>query len=330
MNILITGGAGFIGSHLVDLHLGRNDQVFVVDNLSTGSKKNIEVALNHPNFHFEHADLLKSKHLSDFIRKADRIYHLAAMVGMYHLLAHPVETMKTNIDGCERILEVISKVNPSARLLVASSSEIYGPSQHEYLNEDDLLPFRSAAHSKWVYATSKFTDEIFSLAYAKAKQIKVTPLRLFNTIGPRQNGIYGMVVPRFIAQAVKNEPVTVYGNGEQTRSFCDVRDTIAALDLIAKNEETIGQVLNVGQDQCVSMNQLADMIIGLAQSKSIKKLIPYKEAYGQEYEDIMHRRPDLNKFYKYTSYKFQWNLEHTLLELIRIKREEMQAREKIE
>jgi UDP-glucose 4-epimerase len=323
MNIFITGGAGFIGSHICEYHLNKGDEVFVLDNLSTGSKKNIESFMSHPKFHFEHNDVLTWAHLSQPIAQANRIYHMAAMVGMYQLLAFPVETLTTNILGFERLIRTVSEVNPSARLIAASSSEIYGPTEKSILSEEDLLPFKSAAHSKWVYATTKFTDEIFSLAYAKSKGLKVTPIRFFNTIGPRQNGFYGMVVPRFIEQAVEQKPITVYGTGEQTRSFCDVRDTVLALDLIANNEKTIGEVMNLGQDQPITMNLLAQKIKGLAKSHSTIIHIPYKEAYGQEYEDIMRRRPDLTKFYYYTQYQFQWNLEKTLRDLIKRKRDKI-------
>lgn len=316
MNVFITGGAGFIGSHIAEFHLRKGDEVFVLDNLSTGSRANIEPFLNHPQFHLEHQDLLTWDNLAQVLTRADRVYHMAAMVGMYHLLAHPVETLITNIIGCQRLLQTLSEVNPNARLIVASSSEIYGPSDHERLNENDLLLFKSAAHSKWVYATSKFTDEIFSQAYAKAKGTQVTLIRFFNTIGPRQNGFYGMVVPRFIDQALSQQAITVYGTGEQTRSFCDVRDTVRALDLIAQNQETVGQVINVGQDQPISMNQLAEKIKQLAGSDSDIIHVPYKKAYGQEYEDILHRRPDLHKFYHYTGYQFSWNLTATLENLI--------------
>lgn len=317
MNIFITGGAGFIGSYITELHLNKGDEVFVLDNLSTGAKKNIEPFLNNPKFHFECADLLTWNDLSKQIAWADRIYHMAALVGMYQLLAFPVETITMNILGCERLLRHISEVNPSARVIIASSSEIYGPNGLPFLNENDLLPFKSTAESKWVYATSKFTDEIFSHAYTKAKGIKATPIRFFNTIGPRQNGVYGMVVPRFIEQAIHHQPITVYGTGEQIRSFCDVRDTVVALDLIAGNEDTIGEIINVGQDQAITMNILAQKIKHLAKSNSKIIHVPYKEAYGQEYEDIMQRKPDLTKFYHYTSYQFQWDLEKTLMDLIR-------------
>lgn len=320
MKILITGGAGFIGSHIADFHLKKGDEVFVVDNLSTGSEDNIKPFLNAPNFSFEKDNLLTWPNLARQVAWADRIYHMAAMVGMYQLLANPVETLITNILGCERMLSTINQVNLSARLIVASSSEIYGPTDKQLLNEDDLLLFKSAAHSKWVYATSKFTDEILSLAYARSKGVKATAIRFFNTIGPRQNGFYGMVVPRFVQQAVNNEAITVYGSGEQTRSFCDVRDTIVALDLIASNPEAIGEVINVGQDQPITMNDLAKMIRRLANSHSDITHIPYIQAYGQEYEDIMYRRPDLTKFNHFTSsYQFQWHLEKSLQDLINAK-----------
>lgn len=316
MNVLITGGAGFIGSYIAEFHLNKGDDVFCLDNLSTGSLKNIEPFMSNPKFHLEQNDILTWDNLPKQIAWAERIYHMAAMVGMYHLLAHPVETLNTNILGCERLLRLVSEVNPSARLLIASSSEIYGPTDNPLLNEDDMLPFKSAAHSKWVYATSKFTSEIFSHAYARARGTKVSSIRFFNTIGPRQNGAYGMVVPRFIEQAITNKPITVYGTGEQTRSFCDVRDTVVALDLIANNDECVGQIVNVGQDQPITMEHLAQKVKSLANSDSTIIHVPYKEAYGQAYEDIMHRRPDLTNFNHYTQYQFQWNLDKSLQDLI--------------
>lgn len=316
MKVLITGGAGFIGSHLAEFHLKQGDDVCVVDNLSTGREKNIAPFQHYSTFHFEEDNLLTWKNLPQRTVWVDRIYHLAAMVGMIQLLANPVETLTTNILGCEHLLRVMHENQSQARLIVASTSEIYGPTDALQLKEDDMLLFKSAAHSKWAYATSKFTDEIFSLAYARAKEVKVTVVRLFNTIGPRQNGRYGMVVPRFVEQAVSNEPITVYGTGEQVRSFCDVRDTVAALDRIANNADLIGQIINLGQDQPITMNMLALMIKRLAKSHSIIKHINYQDAYHQEYDDIMYRRPDLTRFYKHTAYQFKWDLEKTLLDLI--------------
>ena len=316
MNILITGGAGFIGSHLVDFYLKKGDNVCVIDNLSTGSESNLKPFLNHPNFHFEKDNILDWQGLSEKIAWAHRIYHMAARVGMIQLLANPVETLTENILSCERILRLMNELKSDARLIIASTSEIYGPSDKSQLNENDILLFKSAAHSKWVYAASKFTEEMFALTYAVSKGIRVTLIRFFNTIGPRQNGRYGMVVPRFMTQAMANEPITVYGAGEQTRSFCDVRDTINALDLIANNTSAIGEIINVGQDQPITMNQLASLIKRLAKSDSIIQQLSYKEAYGQDYEDIMYRRPDLTKFNQFTAYKFEWHLEKTLLDLV--------------
>lgn len=324
MKILITGGAGFIGSHLADFHLKRGDEVCVIDNLSTGSEKNIAPFQSYPTFQFIKDNLLTWEHLPQKAVWADRIYHMAAMVGMYQLLASPVNTLTTNVLGCERLLRVMHEGDSHARLVVASTSEIYGPTDAPQLKEDDMLLFKSSSQSKWAYASSKFMDEMFSLAYAREKGVNVTLVRLFNTIGPRQNGRYGMVVPRFVEQAVANQPITVYGSGEQVRSFCDVRDTVVALDLIAAHPDLIGEIINLGQDQPVTMNQLALMIKKLANSHSIVKLIDYKEAYGEGYEDIMHRRPDLHKFYHYTSYQFKWRLENTLLDLIQ--RQQARAR----
>lgn len=316
MRILITGGAGFIGSHLVEFHLKRGDEVFVVDNLSTGLDENIEPFRDNPNFHFEKADLLIWKNLSTQLLWADRVYHLAAMVGMYNLLANPVETLTSNIFGCERLLRVMHECKSQARLIVASTSEVYGPSNKEKLCENDLLLFKSASHSKWGYATSKFTEEMLSLAYAYIKKINVTVVRLFNTIGPRQRGHYGMVVPRFVGQAVHHDPITVYGDGEQTRSFCDVRDVVVALERIADTPALIGEIINLGQDREITINALASMIKQLANSDSVIQHIGYKEAYGQDYEDILNRRPDLTKFNQFIDYQFQWDLEKTLLNLI--------------
>jgi UDP-glucose 4-epimerase len=316
MHILITGGAGFIGSHLAELHLNRGDEVLVVDNLSTGSKENIMPFLTNKLFTFVEHDLLTWPDLHKNVAKADRIYHLAALVGMYHLLAHPLDTLHTNIFGCHHLLNAIVHTGSQARFIFASTSEIYGPSSNTLLNENDLLLFKSAIESKWVYATSKFTDEMFTLAYVKSKGVQATIVRLFNTIGPRQNGRYGMVVPRFIDQALRAIPITVYGDGHQVRSFCNVADTVIALDRIADSPKTIGEIINFGQDEPISMNELAKLVKRLTTSPSQIKHISYEEAYGQYYEDILYRRPDLTKFNNLIEFKYQWHLEKSLQDLI--------------
>ena len=320
MNILITGGAGFIGSHLAAFHLNKGDEVCVLDNLSTGSRANIEPFLANQRFYFAESDLMIWDGLSERILWADRIYHLAAIVGMYHLLSNPVTALTTNILGCERVLRLMTKVKSKARLIIASTSEVYGPSDKAKLSEEDVLLFKASANSKWGYAASKFTAELFALTYARSKALNVTIPRLFNTIGPRQKGEYGMVVPRFIDQALRHQPITVYGSGEQTRSFCDVRDTVVALDRIADTEATLGELINLGCDQPITMNQLANRIKRLANSDSVIQHIPYEEAYGQAYEDIMTRRPDLCKLHELTSYPFQWDLERTLYDLIHLQK----------
>ncbi len=316
MNILITGGAGFIGSHLVEHHLNLGDHIWVVDDLSTGCEENIAPFQSHSLFHFEQDNLLTWSKLPEKVLWADRIYHLAAKVGMYQLLASPVDTLTTNVLGGERLLRVMHDCESKAHLVVASTSEIYGPTHALLLKEDDMLLFKSSAQSKWAYASSKFIEEVFSLAYAREKGLKVTLVRLFNTIGPRQNSRYGMVVPRFVEQAVSNAPITVYGTGDQLRSFCDVRDTVLALDAVANQPFLMGEIINLGQDQPVTMNQLALIIKRLANSDSMIKHLDYQEAYGQEYEDILYRRPDLTKFYHHTRFQYKWTLEQTLMDLI--------------
>ncbi len=316
MNILITGGAGFIGSHIAEMHLNRGDHVVIVDNLSTGSLENLAHIMTHPNLHFEKNDLLTWVDLPQQITWAERIYHMAAIVGMFYLLEHPVDTLTSNILGCERILRTMCETKSSAHFILASTSEVYAASHHEYLKEDERLAFRAKSEGKWGYAASKFTEEMFTLAYVRTKAVDATIIRFFNTIGPRQNARYGMVVPRFIDQSMQNQPIIVYGDGEQTRSFCDVRDTVAALDIIAKKSSGLGEIINIGQDQHISINQLAILIKKLTKSKSDIIHISYQEAYQEPYEDVLHRRPDLTKFYHYSHYKFQWDIEQTLSSIV--------------
>ena len=233
MHVLITGGAGFIGSHLVDLHLARGDQVHVVDDLSTGVRANIVAHDTNPNFRFDQADVLTWDRLGHVVGWADRIYHLAAVVGVYRVIAEPTKVLATNIAGCERLLRAAQEGGWKPQVVLASSSEVYGHNDEEVLHEDQDLVVSSRAGTRWGYSVSKIADEALGLSYAQRFGIPAVIGRFFNTIGPRQIGRYGMVVPRFVAQAVANEPITVFGGGEQTRSFCDVRDTVVALDALA-------------------------------------------------------------------------------------------------
>src|SRR3990167_3672275 len=230
MHVLITGGAGFIGSHLAEYHLRRGDAVYVVDNLSTGSQDNLELLIQYDAFQYEIADLLTWDKLTDAVIWSDRIYHLAAVVGMFRVLEDPLTVLESNIGGCQRLLQTIAANHRNQRVMIASSSEVYGATTQQASTEDALLLLKSSAHSQWNYAVSKLANESFSLAYARKNATRITIVRLFNTIGPRQRGNYGMVVPRLIQQALIGEPITVYGDCNQTRSFCDVRDTVIMLE----------------------------------------------------------------------------------------------------
>ncbi|HLT14315.1 MAG TPA: NAD-dependent epimerase/dehydratase family protein [Marinobacter sp.] len=317
MHILVTGGAGFIGSHIAEYHLARGDKVHVVDNLSTGARSNIEPFLDNPRFHFNEADIVTWDGLEKAVAWADRIYHMAAVVGVYRVLSEPVNTMATNIAGTERVLRAVDRGSWSPQVILASSSEVYGPHTEPTLSETDSLIIQSGAPLRWNYAISKLADEGFGLAYAREHNIPVIIARFFNTVGPRQTGRYGMVVPRFVQRAVANEPITVFGDGEQSRSFCDVRDTVAILDRLASMPDLAsGEIVNVGSAREISINDLARLVIDCAQSQSSIEHIPYKEAYGSEFEDIRHRRPNLSKLHQLTGYEHSWNLEATLKDLI--------------
>jgi len=329
LHILVTGGAGFIGSNIVEYHLQRGDKVHVVDNLSTGSEANVAAFRANPNFRFNQADIVTWGGLDTAVAWADRIYHMAAVVGVYRVLSEPVGTMATNIAGTERLLRSVNRDSWSPKVILASSSEVYGPHNEAQLSEDDSLIIQSGAPLRWNYAISKLADEGFGLAYAREHNIPVIIARFFNTVGPRQTGRYGMVVPRFVQKAVANEPITVFGDGEQSRSFCDVRDTVVALDRLASMPDLpTGEIVNVGSDREISINELARLVIECAGSTSTIEHIPYREAYGAEFEDIRHRRPSLAKLRRLTGFEHAWTLEKTLNDLIDRARTQHMEREK--
>ncbi|MCL7750860.1 GDP-mannose 4,6-dehydratase [Guyparkeria hydrothermalis] len=316
MHVLITGGAGFIGSHLVDHHLARGDRVHVVDNLSTGSRDNLAQHLDSAEFRFTHADIVTWSELPEAVGWADRIYHMAAVVGVFRVLEQPIGVMATNIAGCERLLRAVDHCGWKPQVLVASSSEVYGPRLDARLAEDMDLIIQPEAPPRWNYAISKLADEAFALSYARVKGIPVTVVRLFNTVGPRQTGRYGMVVPRFVGQAVAGQPLTVFGDGEQSRAFTDVRDTVVMLDELAAKANTEGLIVNVGGDHELSINALASRVIERAGSSSTIERLPYEQAYGQEYVDIPHRCPDLTRLHGLIDYRPKWTLDATLDDLI--------------
>ena len=327
MRVLVTGGAGFIGSHIAAMHLAQGDKVDVVDDLSTGSLENIRPFLDHPNFYFENADLRTWPNLDTETACADRIYHMAAVVGMFRVLNNPVDVMEVNIAATQRLLKSMQKNNWKARLILASTSEVYGNVIPDTCDiefaEDDALHIRANIMGRWNYAISKLADEAIALAYAQSYKAAITVIRFFNTIGPRQTGQYGMVVPRFVQQAVRNDTINVFGDGTQSRCFCDVRDTVVMLNRIANNKQSIGEVVNVGNNEEISILDLAHLVKRLAASTSEIRIIPYDEAYGTNFEDVMHRRPSMQKVIALTGMKHTWTIEKTILDLINNTRQEL-------
>ncbi len=321
MHVLVTGGAGFIGSHLAEHHLAKGDAVHVVDNLSTGRRENITPFLDNSKFHFDEADILTWSGLEKAVTWADRIYHMAAVVGVFRVLEDPIRVLAINIAGTERLLRSAISSHWRPQIIIASSSEVYGPVDDEVLHEDAVLLVRSGAKSRWNYAISKLADEAHGLSYARQHGLHICIVRLFNTIGPRQSGRYGMVVPRFVEQAVAGEPITIFGTGGQTRSFCDVRDTVVALDLLASTPAASGEIVNVGNDREISISALADLVCARAKKPPNHQHLSYVEAYGQQYDDILRRKPSLEKLIRLTGFQHRWQLEDTLDNLIELTKE---------
>jgi UDP-glucose 4-epimerase len=288
----------------------KGDQVQVVDDLSTGVRSNLAAHENNPNFRFEEADVLTWDRLDRAVGWADRIYHLAAVVGVYRVIAEPTKVLATNIAGCERMLRAARDGGWKPQVVLASSSEVYGHNDEQVLHEDQDLVVSSRAGTRWGYSVSKIADEALGLSYAQRFGIPAVVARFFNTIGPRQIGRYGMVVPRFVAQAVRDEPITVFGGGLQTRSFCDVRDTV---------------VCNVGNDREISIADLAQLVIARAESRSRIRNVPLREAYGEDFEDIRRRRPSLARLRSLTGFKHRYTLEDTIDDLIAAERRRLQG-----
>ena len=317
MHVLVTGGAGFIGSHIVEYHINQGDKVHAIDDLSTGNTANLEPYMGHSNFNFNNDSILTMDRLPKLGTWADRIYHMAAVVGLFRVVQDPINVLAVNIAGTERLLKAVNEEHWVPQVLLASSSEVYGQSPEAKLDEDHVLHTPPSGKSlRWNYAISKLTGEVLGMSYYQRMQMKVLIPRLFNTVGPRQTGKYGMVVPRFVARAVKGEDLVIFGDGKQTRCFTDVRDTARALNLLADNPASAGTVVNVGTDNEISINALADLTIELAQSKSKVRHISYDEAYGPGFVDIARRRPETAKLQGLTGFKPNWSLEGTLRDLI--------------
>jgi len=316
MKILITGGAGFIGSHLASHHLGKKDEVWVVDNLSTGRMGNLASVKDNPLFRFTKADLNMWDELDTAITWAEGVYHLAAIVGQRVVIYHPVSVLTENIRGCEKILKSITEYNKACRLVIASSSEVYGQEGTSSFREDAEIHFPSGKCVQVNYPLSKFVNETTVLSYTSEKGLDCVIARLFNTTGPNQTGRYGMVVPRFIDQALSNQPLTVFGDGNQTRSFCDIRDTIEMLDTLMHHPKAKGEIFNVGNDYEISILELASLVKKHANSTSEIVHISYEEAYGVAFQDTVRRCPDLTKVRKYFSFEPRWALENTIDDML--------------
>jgi UDP-glucose 4-epimerase len=328
MHVLVTGGAGFIGSNLVEHHLNKGDKVQAVDDLSTGTLDNLKAFQDNPLFRFTEADILVWDDLYKSVAWADRIYHMAAVVGVLRVLTEPIHCLSTNIAGCERVLRAASANGWKPQIVIPSSAEVYGeptaggadvPSEaagFTGFREDAELVVGSTAIKRWNYPISKITNEALGLSYGQAFGMEVVIARLFNCVGPRQTGRYGMVLPRFVKQAMAGEPITVYGDGTQTRSFCDVRDMVLLLDSLAGHPGSAGEIINVGNNREISIRELAELVKDLAHSASPIVFIPYREAYGEGNVETYRRKPDLAKLFAHTTYRHRWTLEKTVLDLI--------------
>jgi len=316
---LVTGGAGFIGSHLVERLLERGDQVIVLDDLSTGRQANLRAVAGQPALRIVEASVLDEGLVTDLVGQVDRVYHLAAAVGVDWVLRHPLRSLETNIRGTENVLKACASAEK--RVLVASTSEVYGKNDKDALNENDDRVLGSARLSRWFYASAKAIDEAFALAYWEEQRLPVTVVRLFNTVGPRQTGRYGMVVPRFVRWALQNEPLRVYGDGQQTRCFTNVHDVVRALIALMDTSTAAGEIFNIGQPNEIRIIDLARRVIQLCESESEVKLVPYhaEEAYGERaagFEDMRRRIPDANKLFAYTGFRPTIGLDQTLREVI--------------
>jgi nucleoside-diphosphate-sugar epimerase len=291
---LITGGAGFIGSHLAEHLLEREQEVFVLDDLSTGAHRNVEQLRDRPGFHLVVDSMLSPSVVSELVYKCDVVYHLAAAVGVRLIVEQPVHTMVTNVRGTETVLEYCNKFDK--RVLVASSSEVYGDHREERaLSENDRRVYGPVSERRWLYADSKAIDEFLALGFHQERGLDCVIARLFNTVGPRQSGQYGMVIPRFVERALAGAPLEVHGDGTQTRSFCHVSDTVRAIVELMEARDVSGEIFNIGSSERVRIIDLARRVLDLTRSESKLSFVPHAEVYGLGIEDVLHREPAIDK-----------------------------------
>jgi UDP-glucose 4-epimerase len=312
MKYLITGGSGFIGSHLAERLLDQGHSVTVIDNLSTGSDNNLSKVKNNVEFH--HGNVLDKPLMEKLIAESDYVVHLAAALGVLNIINKPLESLKTNIQGTEVVLEACEKSNKP--VLIASTSEIYGKNDKVPLNEEDDRIVGHPLKSRWSYSEAKAVDESLAYFYYLENKLPVRIVRFFNTVGPRQVGHYGMVVPRFVTSALKNDPISVYGSGEQIRCFCHVDDAVEALLIVMASEKAIGQVFNVGNNQQISIEGLAQKIIEITGSKSKIIKVPYSQAYPEGFEDMQRRVPDISKIKNVLGWSPQKGLDQVIKDIV--------------
>jgi UDP-glucose 4-epimerase len=318
MKVLITGGTGFIGSHLAEAYLKREDEVYVIDDLSTGTLDNIKHLQEHKEYGerlFVTIDtVLNYDKMLELVGTCDVVVHLAAAVGVQYILDNPLSSIVTNVQGTEIVLELCTKFKK--KVLLASTSEVYGKQNHAPLKETDYCVYGPSVKSRWSYAASKLIDEFTALAYHRTKKLPVVIVRLFNTVGPRQTGRYGMVIPRFVRQALENEIITVYGDGTQSRTFTHVLDVVDAMMKLLETPEAIGEVVNIGGVEEISILSLAERIRDKVGSSSAVRLLPYEEVYPKDFEDMQRRVPSTDKLKRLLGYAPSMDLEKILNDVI--------------
>ena len=319
--ILVTGGAGFIGSHLAERLVADGHGVVLVDDLSTGSLDNIAHLLGHPSVEFVRESVRNEMTMTTLVDRCDMIYHLAAAVGVQLIVDQPVHTIETNIHGSEVMLNLANKFR--RKILVASTSEVYGKNTKVPFAEDDDVTLGPTHFTRWSYACSKMMDEFLALAYHDQYRLPTVICRFFNTVGPRQTGQYGMVVPRFVRRALRGEPIEIYGTGKQSRCFCNVIDVVGAIVKLMACDAAEGKVVNVGTDESVTIDELANKIIDMTGSKSDTCRLSYEQAYGRPFDDMLTRVPSLEKVNRLIGYRPTVTLEETLRQVIDFERARM-------
>lgn len=312
--VLITGGAGFIGSHLSEELLKRGEDVFVIDDLSTGSIENIEHLKSNPKFHYTIDTIKNEPLLAELVDRCDVVYHLAAAVGVKLIIESPVNTIETNIYGTELVLKCANK--KKKKVMVASTSEVYGKNNNVPFKEDYDVVLGSTKNGRWSYACSKAIDEFLAIAYWREKKLPVVVVRFFNTVGPRQTGRYGMVIPNFVKQALLGHPITVYGDGKQSRSFTYVGDVVKGITDLMNNPKAVGEVFNIGHGKEITISELAGLVKNIANSKSEIVYIPYDKAYEEGFEDMQRRSPDISRINKLIGYKPTMDIKEILEKVV--------------